>query len=208
MKVLSGVKAEPFTTEPFAGLPKELVVLVNDLSAEMPTHMLAIHHASAPTAPRAKVTMFPTHNIVLASHCANLPSLPPSHPATPTLPGSPLSLPVFSFALPHPESYGHLQSFLYQKNAHLFLASLLPRVAPQELLQAAQKKTVLAFAGVLADTFTPQIILRHAKFIHGIYTNMCVLGIQDDRMWYLLNIAWEVILLAAAISSRNSGAQQ
>ena len=71
LQVLSGVKASTV----FNVLPKELSVVVSDLSADMPTHMLMVYSCQVPAATKREVMLFPTHNIILASHCANLPIL-------------------------------------------------------------------------------------------------------------------------------------
>ena len=62
LQVLSGVKAETVSNV----LPKELSVVINDLSANMPTYMLAVYSRQVPTATKHWVTLFMTHNIILA----------------------------------------------------------------------------------------------------------------------------------------------
>ena len=49
LQVLSGVKAETVSNV----LPKELSVVVNDLSADMPTHMLVVYSRQVPAAGHA-----------------------------------------------------------------------------------------------------------------------------------------------------------
>lgn len=212
LKVLTGVKVPPFTIPAGYGLPKELAIIVNDLSADMPTHILAVQQArpasqaqtQAP-ASRTKVEIYPVHDIVVATQCTRL-SLPPTNqpraPA-PTVPGSSLTLPVVPIALPHAESYPILQNYLYDKSPEHLFAALLPRAPPREALGAAQTHSVLAFAALLADTFTPQVILRHAVRTHGLYANMCTLGVEDDRLWYLVRVVYEILQVAAAVSAQN-----
>ena len=90
LQVLSGVKAEIVSNV----LPKELSVVVNDLSANMHTHMLAVYSCQVPAATKCWVMLFLTHNIILASHCANLAILQSSAPATPQSVGKSISIPI------------------------------------------------------------------------------------------------------------------
>jgi len=71
LRVLAGIKAEPVSNV----LPKELSIIVNDLSSDMPTHMFAVFSSRQPATSRRRVTLFPAHNLVFATHCANLPIL-------------------------------------------------------------------------------------------------------------------------------------
>lgn len=203
-KVAASVKMlnPKFTVPPGRGLPKELAIIVHDLSAELPSHLLAVQALAKPgrTLPpstRAKVELYPVHHLVLATQCARL-ALPPSSRAAATSSGSQVTLPVVPIALPHPESFPLLHHWLYHHDAQAFLASLLPRLPGQ-----AAVADPMRLAAALADTFTPQLVLRHLMKAFGVYTNVCVLGIQDDRLWGLLNVAWEVLALTAATCARN-----
>ena len=63
LQVLSGVKAEAVSNV----LPKELSLVIHDLSSDMPTHILAVYSHQVPAATKCRVTLVPTHNIILAS---------------------------------------------------------------------------------------------------------------------------------------------
>ena len=67
--------------------------------------ILVVYSRQVPAATKRRVTLFPTHNIILASHCANLPILQPSSPATPKSAGESISIPVVPLCIPAPEVF-------------------------------------------------------------------------------------------------------
>ncbi|KAI0342467.1 hypothetical protein BDW22DRAFT_201116 [Trametopsis cervina] len=203
MQVCSGIRAPAFSST--NGLPKELVVLANDLSAQMPTHLLAVYGKSektaAPSAGRTSMSLFPAHNIVLSAFCANMPSLPYQPPTPPAQAGGSIQLPVVPLGLPHPQSYAHIQRYLYTKDRVSFIMSLLPSVSAQGILSDPASASV-RYAKDVAGTFTTQKILSLLRDVHGVYRNMVALEIQEDLMWQLVNVAWEVLLTALALSAK------
>jgi hypothetical protein len=99
LQVLANVQADPIKNV----LPKEPSVLVNDVSSDMPSHMLAVYSRRPSTTCRRRITPFPSHHINLASHCANLPKLPAAPKAKqPETPGSRLTVPVVPVPGPPP----------------------------------------------------------------------------------------------------------
>jgi hypothetical protein len=79
LSLLASVQARPSRNI----LPKELDILVNDASSQMPTHMFAVYSRQADIGSHRQVTLFPVHNIIFAAQCANLPKLASSpKPAT------------------------------------------------------------------------------------------------------------------------------
>jgi hypothetical protein len=108
-------KAEPASNV----LPKELAAVINDLSSDMPTHMLAVYSRHAAT--KHRITLFP---IILATHCANLPILPASSVVRPQATGSTISVPVVPLCIPTPDVFPQLLTFLYTKRIDHLLVSL------------------------------------------------------------------------------------
>ena len=208
LKVLAGTRMQAYSIPPGQALPKEAEVVVTDVSGDMPTHVLAVPSPSPSNPSRVKVEMFPIHHLIVATHCARLP-LPRSHPSSspaPVSPGATLTLPVVPLTLPHPESFSLIESYLYTKSADRLLAALLPHASSRAMLAAAQTRSTDQFAALIADTFTPQAILRHVQYAHGVYANMCTLGIHDDRMWLVLQRAWDMLMMAASTAARRSNA--
>ncbi|KAG8216131.1 hypothetical protein J3R82DRAFT_8134 [Butyriboletus roseoflavus] len=202
LQVLAGVKAEPTSNI----LPKDLTVVINDLSSDMPTHMLAVYSRHVPAATKRRVTLFPIHNIILATHCTNLPVLPASDVVRPDVAGSTVSVPVVPLCIPAPEVFPLLSTFLYTKRIDHLLASLLPCPAPHPLYRddptSERVLTLLRqFAGKLATKHSAQALLAHAMAINGLWRNACALGINDEKLWCALDVAWEVLIIALALST-------
>ncbi|KAG9308303.1 hypothetical protein JVU11DRAFT_9897 [Chiua virens] len=202
LRVLTGVKTEPTSNI----LPQEMTVVVNDLSSDMPTHMLAVYARDVPAAAKRRVTLFPIHNIILATHCANLPILPESDVIRPSTTGSTVSVPVVPLCIPAPEVFPQLSTFLYTKRIDHLLASLLPCPVPQALyLDDPTNERVLSllqqYASGLATTHNAQRLLTHAMMVNGLWRNACALGINDEKLWCALDVAWEVLMVALALST-------
>ncbi|KAF7366432.1 Clampless1 Clp1 protein [Mycena sanguinolenta] len=182
LRAVVSVVADP----PKDAVPKEIAITINDQADyPPPTHMLALHAPApkgAPATSARKVTLVPAHAVVLALHCARLPTL--TEPAR--------------SACPSPASYPLLSTFLYTKRADHLLKSLLPTPPPQKL---DDDRTLLpAFAGRLASTYTAQALLLHVTTVHGLWQNACVLGVFVDELFDTIDLAWEVLLTAMAIS--------
>jgi hypothetical protein len=197
MKVCAGIRAPPFSST--NGLPKELVVAAHDLSAQMPTHLLAVYGKSDNSG-RASMSLYPAHNIVLSAYCANMPVLPYSSPLSPLLKGGRVQLPVVPICLPHPQSYATIQQYLYTKDRISLIMSMLPTLPPRGVLSGGSSATA-QYARDLAQTFTTQKILSLLRNAHGLYRNMCALEVQEDLMWQLVSVAWEILLSALALSA-------
>ncbi|EGO01235.1 hypothetical protein SERLA73DRAFT_167356 [Serpula lacrymans var. lacrymans S7.3] len=200
IRALSNVKAQPVRNN----LPKELSIVVDDMSRYMPTHMLAVY-ARQSSATRRRVTLFPVHNIILAAHCANLPQLPESNPSAPDVPGSSISVPVVPLCIPAPETFPHLSAFLYTKRVDHLLSSLLPCPAPPSLYREEPMESgnpeLVQFATKLSSMYTAQALLSRAMLVNGLWRNVCALGIFDERLWGAMDVAWEVLLTAMAIAT-------
>ncbi|KAE9386143.1 hypothetical protein BT96DRAFT_1006386 [Gymnopus androsaceus JB14] len=102
-----------------ASLPKELAVIVNDLTAtNYPMHMLAIYaplpkSASQASIPKTEVKLYPVPALLMASHCARLGPFPPSPTtdqiSTPASNPNTITLPVCPMCLPSPETFPPLK---------------------------------------------------------------------------------------------------
>jgi hypothetical protein len=202
LQVLGSVTANPVKDS----LPKELAIVVHDLSSALPTHMMAIYSPeTAGGAKKRKVTLVPGHSIILASHCAKLPPFSSSCPL-PDDENNPqeMTIPIVPLCLPSPETYPHLSSFLYTKRTDLLLQSLLPDHPPNQLEK--DRVQLLSFATKLAEKFTPQLLLKHTMIVHGLWRDVCALGVFDDNLWDSMDLAWEVLLTAIAIGTGNAKA--
>jgi len=50
------------------------------------------------------------------------------------------------------------------------------------------------YSNKLRATYTPYALLAHAMTINGIWRNVCALGVFDDQLWEVLDLAWEAII--------------
>jgi hypothetical protein len=55
----------------------------------------------------------------------------------------------------------------------------------------------------MAETYTIQTLLAQAMTINGLWRNVCALGVFDLGLWDSMDVAWEVVLNALAISTGN-----
>ncbi|KAJ6591194.1 hypothetical protein DFH09DRAFT_196124 [Mycena vulgaris] len=205
LRVAAGVVADP----PKDGLPREIAITLNDPSTyPPPTHMLAIHTSppkdgpsNGPSnVPRA-VTLVPVHSAVLALYCARLPAFPEKNPSPAYISDdrTQLMVPVQPFCIPAPATWPKLASFLYTKRADILLKSLLPCPPPPALEN--DRTLVPGFATRLATTYTSQALLLHVNTVHGLWKNVVALGVFVDELWDTIDLAWEVLLTAMAISA-------
>ncbi|KAJ7701838.1 hypothetical protein B0H17DRAFT_1327464 [Mycena rosella] len=201
LRAAVSVVADP----PKDALPKEIAITVNDHSDyPPPTHMLAIHTRASTDASgnaRRQVTLVPAHSVILALYCARLPKFPapPSTPAYISEDRTQLIVPVQPFCIPSPATYSFLSTFLYTKRTDILLKSLFPCPPPPKLED--DRTLIPAFAGRLAVTYTSQALLLHINSVYGLWQNACLLGIFVEELWDTIDLAWEVLLTAMAISA-------
>ena len=174
---------------PGEGLSRKLDVVINDVSSEAPTHLLAVH-----AKPATRVSLFPVHAIVLAAHCARLPPFPKSESWTPAEAGSKISLSVTPFCLPNPETFSIVLYYLYTKRVDRLFSALLP-------LPLQGGKSIDQLSRRYSSTFTVQALLSQAAKVHGLWSNVAALGIFDERLSQVIEVAWKVLLTALAIST-------
>ena len=139
----------------------------------MRTRMLAIYSHQVPAATKRWVMLFPMHNIILASHCANLPILQSSVPATPKSAGKSILIPVVPLCIPAPEVFSQLSTFLYTKRIDHLLATLLPQPAfPSIYTEVPTSKSVHTqlqqFATKLSVLAPAHVLLACATAVNGL----------------------------------------
>ncbi|KAG1767623.1 hypothetical protein EV702DRAFT_1254392 [Suillus placidus] len=157
LRVLAGIKAEPVSNV----LLKELSIIVNDVSSDMPTHMFAVFSSHQPAPACRRVTLFPAHNFIFATHCVNLPILPTQTPAIAECAGQEIKVPVLSICL-------------YTKRIDDFIGSLMPLPTPPQLYRddpTTVMPLLTQFAQKITDTYTAKALLQHIAKVHGTWCN-------------------------------------
>lgn len=196
MKVLAGVETLLFKNT--TALPTELRITVTNESSDMPTHMLAVYSRQPSAHPTRRVKLYPIHNVILALHCAHLPMLPKSTATEPDSVGQ-MTLPVVPLCIPSPETFSKLSAYLYTKKASWLLSALLPTgtLTPASILSLDidyDSPELRSYQSKLRSTYHPCTLLMHAVTINGLWRNVCALGVFDDKLWEVLDLAWEAII--------------
>ncbi|KIK58180.1 hypothetical protein GYMLUDRAFT_246219 [Collybiopsis luxurians FD-317 M1] len=198
-------------------LPKELDVVVNDLTAtNYPTHMLAVYapvpkkpeNVSSWVPPKTDIKLYPVHAIFMAAHCAKLGPFSPSSTTTteftPTSTPRKVTLPVRPLCLPSPSTFPTLLRYFYLRSQDALFEAFLPSIPPLEFMEnCTSEEQMYALAKRIGETFTPTTLLKYAKTIQGVWQNACALGIFDDGLWNAIDSCYEVILSALAIGTGN-----
>ena len=139
----------------------------------MPTHILAVYSRQVPAATKRRVTLFPMHNIILASHRANLPILQSSTPAMPKSAGESISIPVVPLCIPAPEVFPQLSTLLYTKRIDHLLATLLPQPAfpslyTEDPTSESVRTQLQQFATKLTALAPAHVLLARAMAVNGL----------------------------------------
>ncbi|KXN92123.1 hypothetical protein AN958_09215 [Leucoagaricus sp. SymC.cos] len=160
--MLAGLRDVRLATPQRSGfLPREVQIFTDDcLDAIPPTHMLAVYapKSDSNVAAKTQVTLFPAHEIVLASHCTNLPKL--AEPSCPSV------IPIVPLALPSPTMYPYLQNYLYTKNIPALEKLLLP-------------------ASHTHTQYTSSL-MRRLLAVHGLWGNASALGVIDAPFYEMI----------------------
>lgn len=167
--------------------------------------MAVYSSAKNPVSP-TPITLFPVHAIVLAANCARLPPLRKSVNAilNNTMHSNQVIAPVVPLCLPAPATFSQLVLYLYTKKADaLFTTPFLPIPLPSSLKADRSSQQVLSFAATLAQTYTSQALLNYTKAVHGLWQNVCALGIFDDQLSECIDLIWQILLTAIAIGTGN-----
>lgn len=240
LAVLASTSTPALPTASGSALPKEVEVTItndgSDEAAPLPSHMLAVYSSAAGPQRKSRVTLFPTHSLVLAAHCANLPSLPStsaSASATSSEGGETssvqMTLPIVPMSIPSPEAFAPLSTFLYTGRADQLLSSLLPcapdrpltpssdsqdtvedaeaEMEAEEDVQSRREEDIAAYAAKISRSVSSPRLLQSALLINGVWRNCCALGVHDSRLWATMDAAWAVVVSAMALGTSPTIAQ-
>lgn len=191
-RLLSIMKSTTPITLPRNGLPRTLEVKINDLSAEAPTHVVAVY-----SRPLARVTLHPIHALILIVHCAHLPIFPNTASPPPTEVGGTRKLPVVPICLQNTETFPTLLQYLYTKRPEYVLAALLP-LRPRDTKQSPRE-----LAEAYATTFTCTELVTFAAKVHMLWCNVGALGIFDEILSRNIDLVWWIMLVALIIRTRS-----
>lgn len=189
-------------------LPREITIIIEDMTSVAPTHMLAVHGPrpkDAPEGAKTQVTLFPIHSLILAVHCANLPPFPApiNHFSTEENPTSrEVVLPVRPLFLFSPRTLPFLLEYLYLKRTDALLRHIIPVILPATLIDEPDQYE--SFARVLGTKFSAVGLLQQITIVHGLWQNACALGVYDDDLWSVIDFAWKLLLMSLAVCTGKS----
>ncbi|KAJ3871850.1 hypothetical protein F5051DRAFT_483161 [Lentinula edodes] len=202
-----------------AKLPKELAIVINDLTAmDYLTHMLAVYAPvrkkpeNVPASwvpPRTDVKMYPVHSLFMTAHCTKLRAFPPSPiAAVESFPASnelqTVTLPVCPLCLPSPSTFPSLLYYFYLHHSEVLFKAFFPCDFSTDFVENCMNvEEIMFLATHIGKTFNPNVILKHAKVIHKVWQNTCALGAFDDGLWIAIDLAYEVIINVLAIGTGN-----
>ncbi|KAK2460855.1 hypothetical protein APHAL10511_007325 [Amanita phalloides] len=173
---------------------------------EFPTHILAL--SSSTSAASDQVRLFPVHSLVLASHCARLPRLPPSQASGSS---SQLTLPVLTMSVPSPAAFAVLHQYMYHHRLDTVLKALFP--LPANFLQSVSHHTIQAtlsseptlrqLSSYLCASASSnlQTLTSHAAHVKELWQDMAALGLFDPELWDTIDLAWEIVLGALNLAA-------
>lgn len=170
---------------------------------------MAVYSSAKTLSKATPITLFPVHAIVLAANCARLPPLRKSVNAilNNTAQDNEVIAPVVPLCLPSAATFSQLILYLYTKKPEvLFTTPFLPVSMPEILQKDRSSLQISSFAATLAQTYTSQALLSYTKAVHGLWQNVCALGVFSEDLSEAIDLMWQVLLTAIAIGTGNPGA--
>jgi hypothetical protein len=195
---------------PKSHLPPSLTIPLRTSATQpsYPTHVLSVSSSKSHS---DQSLVFPVHALVLASHCALLPRLPPSQqqPHSPTL-----HLPVLPLSLPSPAAFSILHSYMYNHRLEAVFKALFP--VPSGFLQVLSHQTVRSALGsgttlhqlsaYLCSSASSNLrtLTSHAAHVKDLWQTMAALGLYDPELWDTIDLAWEIVLGALNLAAASN----
>ncbi|KAK7438908.1 hypothetical protein VKT23_017835 [Stygiomarasmius scandens] len=197
---------------PKSHLPSHLTIPLRHVSSPVPptypTHALAVYSSRSSSDSRALI--IPVHSLVLAAHCARLPTLPkPFHYES----SSRVQIPVIPVSLPSPHAFTIIRKFLYTHSLESVLKSLIPVPSNLQSLSRETVRATMASHSTLhqlakylceASHYNMQTVTTHAAHVKDFWQDIVSLGIHDAALWDTLDLAWEIVLGALTASTKRA----
>ncbi|THU75725.1 hypothetical protein K435DRAFT_974716 [Dendrothele bispora CBS 962.96] len=185
-----------------------------------PTHALAVYSSRSNSPDSDQALIIPIHSLVLAAHCASLPtgSLSLSKPYESSS-SSPVQIPVVPISLPSPHVFPIICKFLYTHSLESVLRSLVPLPSPDHypFLQSPSRETVrqmmnshstlsqLAKHLCEHTNYNMRTLTTDAAHVKDVWQDVVALGVNDVALWDALDFAWEIVLGAMNICAAGAG---
>ena len=81
-----------------------------------------------------------------------------------------------------------------------FVSTLEKRLG--RTLSDGETLRLAAYARAIGTKYAPSALIAHVGRVHGLWQNVCALGVSDDALWATMQLAWQVLLAAIAVATR------
>lgn len=177
-------------------LPEFIDARLYNPIGQLPTNVLAAIDKTS-----LKVLMLPMHKLMYGYQCPNFPfslgELEQPEPIPEPIKNSnraTIRLPIIPLEVPHLPSFDLLHIYLYTHDTQRLLIGLIPIVPPS----GPKISDVMKTAERIGRQSNGQMLVSNCHFIHGFWTNINLLGVQDGPLWETVELAWAVALEALA----------
>ncbi|KAG8840487.1 hypothetical protein FRB91_006036 [Serendipita sp. 411] len=155
----------------------------------------------------SSMILWPIHDIIIASHCSRVSSLPSSSIITsnsPTFNAVPLSV-------PYPSSLRLILRYLYTQDTASLFHSLLapcikhsPKHSRRHLSRVIPRISIVKFPNlklptILAKHCPTSILSSRLQLVRRLWENAMALGIEDAQLWEVLNMVSNILVHALQI---------
>lgn len=190
---------------------------LNDTECTPPTHVFAISRAldassNGSSFPKDGLVLHPVHSIIPVIHCSSLPRLSFNNVNPPSAPGEKIHVPFVRLQLPFPEEFNPLLDYMYTRNPLKLMSRYVPHIGGDAMRAAAATGTRQGQVGVYAYELTKKMswvsILKKVMSLNGLVKNVCTLGVSDQGMWGVMDLCWEILLVALKMSVEAAKQQQ
>ncbi|CAE6333518.1 unnamed protein product [Rhizoctonia solani] len=166
----------------------------------LPSHVLCVVNPQS----KQPGQLIPVHALIYATQCSNFPRLTRATPHVDAA-SKCARLAVVPLYLPSPQTFNLLNSYLYTKRAERLLSTLAPisssALASIPVGHQGASNTLSALGRAMAEAFPLPNLVEHAVVVHGLWSNVVTLGIDDEVLWWALETAWGIITTAIALAS-------
>jgi hypothetical protein len=166
----------------------------------LPSHVLCVVNPQS----RQPGQLLPVHALIYAAHCSSFPRLTRAIPHVDAQSKS-ARLAVVPIYVPSPATFPLLNSYLYTKRAERLLGTLAPlpssALASIPIGEQGPSNTVASLGRAMAEAFPLPTLVEHAAVVHGLWSNVMTLGVDDEVLWWALETAWEIITTGIALAS-------
>ncbi|KAH8112280.1 hypothetical protein DFH11DRAFT_518239, partial [Phellopilus nigrolimitatus] len=188
----------------YRGAAKGLYVAVTipanlvDKPGFFPTHMLGVRPLDK-DGDISEVHFHLVHEFVLVAHCSSFSPFRMTR-----LPGGERKirfkerrgkvthmLPVLWMSMPSTSELPMLLEYLYTRCTNVLYRELVPSFCAEILSEANDPQEACDTIVHHLASSSPGFLIANALRVRGLWRNVCFLGVSDQRLWTVINCAWD-----------------